>query len=82
MLGCFERGLYPGQPDRPALLPGIAVPAEQGCCGALHAHNGESEQGRELAGGWARTARRHRHHGRGLRRAPGRACSAGTGCTS
>jgi glycolate oxidase iron-sulfur subunit len=31
------------------LLPGIAVPTDQGCCGALHAHNGESERGVELA---------------------------------
>ena len=32
-----------------ALLPDIAVPTRQGCCGALHAHDGESEKGRELA---------------------------------
>lgn len=50
MLGCFERGLYPGVSRAVrALLPGIAVPQNQGCCGALHAHNGESERGRELA---------------------------------
>jgi glycolate oxidase iron-sulfur subunit len=50
MLGCFERVLYPGV-SRAArrLLPGLAAPAGQGCCGALHAHNGESERGRELA---------------------------------
>ena len=49
MLGCFERGLYPGVSRAVrALLPGIAVPTQQGCCGALHAHNGESEKGREL----------------------------------
>ncbi|HET6258756.1 (Fe-S)-binding protein [Pseudonocardia sp.] len=50
MLGCFERGLYPGLSwTVRTLLPDIAVPAQQGCCGALHAHNGESERGRELA---------------------------------
>jgi glycolate oxidase iron-sulfur subunit len=50
MLGCFERGLFPGVSRAVrALLPGIAVPPQQGCCGALHAHNGASEKGRELA---------------------------------
>ncbi len=50
MLGCFERGLYPGVSRAVrTLLPDIAVPAGQGCCGALHAHNGESERGEELA---------------------------------
>lgn len=50
MLGCFERGLYPGVSRAVrALLPDIAVPADQGCCGALHAHNGESERGAALA---------------------------------
>jgi glycolate oxidase iron-sulfur subunit len=50
MLGCFERGLFPGVSRAVrALLPDIAVPTLQGCCGALHAHNGESEKGRELA---------------------------------
>jgi glycolate oxidase iron-sulfur subunit len=50
MLGCFERGLYP-QVSRAAkrLAPELDVPARQGCCGALHAHNGELERGRELA---------------------------------
>jgi len=50
MLGCFERALYPGV-SRAArrLLPELSVPADQGCCGALHAHNGESAQGREMA---------------------------------
>jgi glycolate oxidase iron-sulfur subunit len=27
----------------------LAVPTAQGCCGALHAHNGELERGKELA---------------------------------
>ena len=50
MLGCFERGLYPRLSRTVRrLLPDIAVPAQQGCCGALHAHNGESAKGRELA---------------------------------
>ena len=50
MLGCFERGLYPGVSRAVrTLLPDITVPPQQGCCGALHAHNGRSEKGRELA---------------------------------
>lgn len=50
MLGCFERGLYLGVSRAVRkLLPDITVPPQQGCCGALHAHNGQSEKGRELA---------------------------------
>jgi glycolate oxidase iron-sulfur subunit len=50
MLGCFERLLYP-QVSQAArqLLPELAAPADQGCCGALHAHNGESHKGKEMA---------------------------------
>lgn len=50
MLGCFERALFP-RVSRAArrLVPGLAAPADQGCCGALHAHNGDSARGRELA---------------------------------
>jgi glycolate oxidase iron-sulfur subunit len=50
MLGCFERVLYP-RVSRSAreLDPNLSVPASQGCCGALHAHNGELERGKELA---------------------------------
>jgi len=50
MLGCFERALYP-KVSRAAkrLAPELSVPAGQGCCGALHAHNGELERGRALA---------------------------------
>lgn len=50
MLGCFERAMFP-EVSRAArrLLPELAVPADQGCCGALHAHNGESERGHEMA---------------------------------
>jgi glycolate dehydrogenase iron-sulfur subunit len=50
MLGCFERGLFPGVSRAVRrLLPEIAVPANQGCCGALHAHNGDSAGGIALA---------------------------------
>jgi glycolate oxidase iron-sulfur subunit len=50
MLGCFERVVQPGV-SRAAreLAPELAAPASQGCCGALHAHNGELERGRQLA---------------------------------
>jgi glycolate oxidase iron-sulfur subunit len=50
MLGCFERVLYP-QVSRAArgLAAELAAPAGQGCCGALHAHNGELGRGEELA---------------------------------
>lgn len=50
MLGCFERVLYP-RVSRSAqkLDDGLSVPSSQGCCGALHAHNGELERGNELA---------------------------------
>jgi glycolate oxidase iron-sulfur subunit len=50
MLGCFERALYPAVSRRAQdLAPELSAPASQGCCGALHAHNGELERGRELA---------------------------------
>jgi len=50
MLGCFERSLFPRvSRSARALAPELAVPARQGCCGALHAHNGEPERGRQLA---------------------------------
>ena len=50
MLGCFERGLFPGVSKAvQKLLPEIAVPENQGCCGALHAHNGDSAGGIALA---------------------------------
>jgi glycolate oxidase iron-sulfur subunit len=50
MLGCFERALYPGVSRAArALDPALAAPAGQGCCGALHAHNGDLERGRALA---------------------------------
>ncbi len=50
MLGCFERSLFPGvSRSALALAPELAVPSNQGCCGALHAHNGEPGRGRQLA---------------------------------
>jgi len=50
MLGCFERVLYPRvSRDARKLAAELAVPTAQGCCGALHAHNGELERGNELA---------------------------------
>lgn len=50
MLGCVERVLYP-KVSRSArrLAPALRAPAVQGCCGALHAHNGESARGRAMA---------------------------------
>jgi glycolate oxidase iron-sulfur subunit len=50
LLGCFERGLYP-RVSRSArrLVPGLSVPTDQGCCGALHAHNGDLATGEALA---------------------------------
>jgi glycolate oxidase iron-sulfur subunit len=50
MLGCFERVLYPRvSRDARKLAPELSAPSAQGCCGALHAHNGELERGKELA---------------------------------
>jgi glycolate oxidase iron-sulfur subunit len=50
MLGCFERALYPRvSRDARKLAPDLAAPSAQGCCGALHAHNGELARGKELA---------------------------------
>ena len=50
MLGCFERVLYPRvSRDARKLAAELAAPAAQGCCGALHAHNGELGRGEELA---------------------------------
>ncbi|MET9652208.1 (Fe-S)-binding protein [Streptomyces sp. NPDC006460] len=50
MLGCFERVLFPSV-SRAArkLAPELSVPADQGCCGALHAHNGDTAAGERLA---------------------------------
>ena len=50
MLGCAERALFPGVSRAVTrLLPGVEVPSGQGCCGALHAHNGASDVGARLA---------------------------------
>ncbi|MDO3702883.1 (Fe-S)-binding protein [Micromonospora sp. C28SCA-DRY-2] len=50
MLGCFERALYPAVSRAArALDPALAVPSAQGCCGALHAHNGDLAGGERLA---------------------------------
>ncbi|MEV0128573.1 (Fe-S)-binding protein [Dactylosporangium sp. NPDC050688] len=50
MLGCAERVLFP-RVSRAVrrLIPGVQVPSGQGCCGALHAHNGASRMGVRLA---------------------------------
>ncbi|MFF0190961.1 (Fe-S)-binding protein [Streptomyces sp. NPDC005244] len=50
MLGCFEQVLFPSV-SRAAqqLVPGLAAPTRQGCCGALHAHNGDNAGGERLA---------------------------------
>ncbi|RLK26172.1 glycolate oxidase iron-sulfur subunit [Micromonospora sp. M71_S20] len=50
MLGCVERGLFPAvSRGAHALAPELAVPTAQGCCGALHAHNGDLAGGERLA---------------------------------
>ncbi|NUP46817.1 MAG: (Fe-S)-binding protein [Catenulispora sp.] len=69
MLGCFERSLFPAvSRAAAATLPGIEVPQDQGCCGALHAHNGDVERGEELA--------------RRLADRPGRIVSTAGGCAA
>jgi glycolate dehydrogenase iron-sulfur subunit len=50
MLGCFERVLFPAVSRAAAsTLPGVRVARDQGCCGALHAHNGDLARGEQLA---------------------------------
>ena len=51
LLGCFERILYPAVSRSAVAVTGgaVEVPAGTGCCGALHAHNGELERGRAMA---------------------------------
>jgi glycolate oxidase iron-sulfur subunit len=49
MLGCFERGLFPGVSKAASANVDVSVCSSQGCCGALHAHNGELERGKEMA---------------------------------
>ena len=69
LLGCFERVLFPGvSRAAAATLPGLRVPRDQGCCGALHAHNGDQARGARLAADLA---------GR-----PGRMVSTAGGCAA
>ncbi|ASR37371.1 4Fe-4S ferredoxin [Prauserella marina] len=50
LLGCVERGLYPEVSRAARELRGeLAAPSGQGCCGALHAHNGDSRTGGAMA---------------------------------
>lgn len=50
MLGCFERRLFP-KVSRvlSRIAPEVSISKNQGCCGALHAHNGELKMGTEMA---------------------------------
>ncbi len=50
MLGCFERAMFP-RVSRAArrLRPELWKQSAQGCCGALHAHNGKSHEGIAMA---------------------------------
>ena len=49
-LGCFERRLFPKVSRAVAkLVPNVNIDPSQGCCGALHAHNGDLEGGKALA---------------------------------
>ena len=50
MLGCFERAMFPAVSRAAcALVPDARVDPGQGCCGALHAHNGDLARGKQLA---------------------------------
>ncbi len=50
LLGCFERTLFPAVSRAAAdALPDLHVTRRQGCCGALHAHNGQSATGHAMA---------------------------------
>jgi glycolate oxidase iron-sulfur subunit len=50
MLGCFERILFPKvSRSVQQTYPDISVDPNQGCCGALHAHNGELQTGEDMA---------------------------------
>jgi glycolate oxidase iron-sulfur subunit len=50
MLGCYERLLFP-RVSRAArqLRPELGAPADQGCCGAIHAHSGKKAIGEAMA---------------------------------
>lgn len=50
MLGCFERSLFPKVSRTVSqIAPEVSIVKEQGCCGALHAHNGELKMGTMMA---------------------------------
>jgi len=50
MLGCFERRLFPKvSRTLSQIAPEVSIIKKQGCCGALHAHNGELKTGTEMA---------------------------------
>lgn len=50
MLGCFERSLFPKvSRTLHQIAPEVSITRKQGCCGALHAHNGELKLGTEMA---------------------------------
>lgn len=69
MLGCFERVLFPAVSRAAAsTIQGLRIPGDQGCCGALHAHNGDLARGEELA--------------RALGEHPGRIVSTAGGCAA
>ncbi len=70
MLGCMERSLYPGISKAVLrLVPDADVPSGQGCCGALHAHNGGSVEGARLAAALGQTM-------------PGTIVSTSSGCAA
>ena len=49
-LGCFERALFPSVSKAVAAIePNCSISQDQGCCGALHAHNGELAKGKAMA---------------------------------
>ena len=50
MLGCFERRLFPKvSRTLSRIAPEVSIVKKQGCCGALHAHNGELKMGTKMA---------------------------------
>jgi glycolate oxidase iron-sulfur subunit len=50
MLGCFEQLVAPeAVAALKKLDPNLQILKEQGCCGALHSHNGELTEGKDMA---------------------------------
>ncbi len=50
MLGCIERRIFPKvSKSVAAIAPEVSVCKSQSCCGALAAHNGELELGKDMA---------------------------------